>query len=106
MDRKLKAICDTCMSLSEMRGGSSARTASTITGVTAELRVTQSKVTEQEWVKTTAVGANSYETRLPVVSEQDVQSSQCAELQRSLILAEEGGKDGNSIGENRPQVNF
>lgn len=38
VDRKLSAICDTCMSLSEMSGGSSASTASTMTGVTASLR--------------------------------------------------------------------
>lgn len=43
---------------------------------------------------------------LPVVSEQDVQSSQRAELQRSLVLAEEGSEDGNGVGQNRPQVDF
>lgn len=42
----------------------------------------------------------------PVVSEQDVQSSQRAEFQGSLVLAEEGGEDGHSIGENRPQIDF
>lgn len=38
VDRKLSAIWDTCMSPSEMSGGSSASTASTMTGVTAALR--------------------------------------------------------------------
>lgn len=43
---------------------------------------------------------------LPVVSEQNVESSQRAEFQGSLVLAEEGGEDGNSFGENWPQVDF
>lgn len=47
-------------------------------------------------------GAN----RSPVVSEQDVQGSQRAQLQGSLVLTEEGGEDGNGIRENWPQVDL
>ncbi len=43
---------------------------------------------------------------LPIISKQDVQSSQRAELQGSLVLAEEGGKDGNGVRENWPQIDF
>lgn len=43
---------------------------------------------------------------LLVVSEEDVQSSQRAELQGPLVLAEEGGEDGNSVRENWPQIDF
>lgn len=51
-------------------------------------------------------GADRCVCVLPVVSQQDVQSSQRAELQGSLVLAEEGGEDGNGVGKNRPQVDF
>lgn len=43
---------------------------------------------------------------LPVVSEQDVQSGQRAELQGTLVLPEEGGEDRNGVGKNGPQVDF
>ncbi len=78
-----------------------------MTGVTAELKHTNSNsVTDRkEGAEPTAVGVAD-RCVLPVVSEQDVQSSQRAELQGSLVLAEEGGEDRNGVGENWPQIDF
>lgn len=53
-----------------------------------------------------AAGGRVRARSVPVVPEQDVQSGQRAELQRSLILTQEGGEDGYGVGENRPQVNL
>lgn len=42
----------------------------------------------------------------PVVPKQDVQGGQCAKLQRSLVLAQEGGQDGDGVREHWPQVDL
>lgn len=55
VDRKLSAIWDTCMSLSEISGGSSARTASTMTEDTAELRSRKRRWEEQREERTLVV---------------------------------------------------
>lgn len=43
---------------------------------------------------------------LPVVPEQDVQSGERAQFQRSLVFAQKGGEDGDGVRKNRPQVDF
>ncbi|TNN40107.1 hypothetical protein EYF80_049733 [Liparis tanakae] len=40
------------------------------------------------------------------IPQQDVECRQCAELQGSLVLAQEGGEDGHGVGEHGPQVHL